>query len=243
LEHKAKIDLKNNNGTDALYIATWKQQKEIVKALIKHHAPVDTKGINEGTPLMMAYNKKNYYIFALLAHHSKDTLEVAMFLNNALNTDDKLILNALHQAGVSGNVAIGGWTGLQVACKKGNLTSVKMLLQCGAQINTKTAKGHFPIHIAARHTEDTQIIELLVTAGANVNSTDFSGYTALHIACKMEKYNIVKYLLNIGAKNNIKNKHRKIPSSLTNNTNILSLFGNIKGKFIGSKLSTSPSTK
>ena len=59
---------------------------------------------------------------------------------------------------------------------------VKLLLECGAEVDSQTINGITPIHLAAQR-GDEKVIEILLKFGANINSVDMYGRGVLHFAC------------------------------------------------------------
>jgi ankyrin repeat protein len=66
-----------------------------------------------------------------------------------------------------------------------NVTVIKMLLEHGADVNSKTSDGDTPLH-ALMHSctklPDTSVIQLFLQHGANVNAQNHRGWTPLHSA-------------------------------------------------------------
>ena len=68
-------------------------------------------------------------------------------------------------------------TPLGTAILKGDLETVKKLVEYGADVNEKS-NGMTLLMIAARYNK-TEIIKFLLSKGANVNEKDENGFTAL----------------------------------------------------------------
>ena len=74
------------------------------------------------------------------------------------------------------------WSPIHVACRQGNLETVKLLIRSGANVNTINAGGHSPLHEAAYRGYDGILIELLKKdAKPNMKSNQLR--TPLHEAC------------------------------------------------------------
>ena len=87
-------------------------------------------------------------------------------------------------------------------CKR-SYRSVKILIDCGANIENRNFLGITPLSRAV-DTGRSDIVELLINKGANVNveyrlSHKTQLYTPLTMACSMENKKIVKMLLEAGA--------------------------------------------
>jgi ankyrin repeat protein len=74
----------------------------------------------------------------------------------------------------------GVTTPLGIAISKGDVTTVKKLIEYGASVNEK-CNGMTPLMIAARYNQ-SEIITLLLENGANLKEKDEKGLTALRHA-------------------------------------------------------------
>lgn len=84
-----------------------------------------------------------------------------------------------------------------LAVKKGEVNTVQLLLQQGADVNTKDDRGNSLLMLSI--TMDYQdIFELLLSKGADTTVTDAGGRTPLLLALFMDKIEFVKYFLSKG---------------------------------------------
>jgi len=91
-----------------------------------------------------------------------------------------------------------GNTPLSSAVQNGNITSVKMLLDAGADVNAKNRNGDMPIHLAP----SVAMLQLLLEHGAQVNTPDRFGQTPLFHAAFNAAADQVECLLKHGAEVN-----------------------------------------
>ena len=70
-------------------------------------------------------------------------------------------------------------TALHLAVEAGNLESVSLCLESGAEVNAARANAVTSLHIAALK-GNLPIVRLLVDKGANIKTRDFERKTALH---------------------------------------------------------------
>uniref|UniRef100_A0A3Q3JZY8 SOWAHA-C winged helix-turn-helix domain-containing protein n=1 Tax=Monopterus albus TaxID=43700 RepID=A0A3Q3JZY8_MONAL len=71
-------------------------------------------------------------------------------------------------------------TALHWAAKHGNEDMATLVVNAGADVNTKSVSGYTPLHIAALHGH-RRILDLLIgTYGAKENLRDYSGHLASH---------------------------------------------------------------
>jgi len=108
---------------------------------------------------------------------------------------------------------------LFVACEKGRVKEVCLLVKQGADVNAKKnvhrqhhplGRSHTLLHIAAScgleggnsgyfsESNAVCIIDLLIRHGANINSRDVSMFTPLMLGCKYGNYFVCKALLERG---------------------------------------------
>src|SRR5262249_47009391 len=87
------------------------------------------------------------------------------------------------------------------------LETVKILLQSGASLEAKDSQGKSPLHIAARHY--SAVVELLLQHGADVHALDDDDTTPLIYAAIYCKHQIIKQLIDKGAKVNQATKEKK----------------------------------
>ena len=96
---------------------------------------------------------------------------------------------------------------LHVACAKGNITMVELLLKNGADILKRNRHGDGPIHIACKHSRLDVAKQLLTFNDCNPDQTNAHNDTSLHIVSRkggsseemMKNSKIVELLLKNGA--------------------------------------------
>jgi hypothetical protein len=86
-----------------------------------------------------------------------------------------------------------GASALHYAVMKGEMPLVSLLLQRGADVNSRTKSGTTPLHTAVLY-KQTEIAEYLIEKGADVNARSASGATPLGIAIAAN-YNTVEQML------------------------------------------------
>ena len=93
---------------------------------------------------------------------------------------------------------------LFVACEKGNLELVRLLIDNGANVNDVCVYGNTPLHVASEKA-NPQIVKYLIEHGAVLDTTNDRNESALHKACQMNMPKNVKLLLDNGANPDIPN--------------------------------------
>ncbi|XP_067354907.1 85/88 kDa calcium-independent phospholipase A2 isoform X1 [Channa argus] len=94
-----------------------------------------------------------------------------------------------------------GQTPLHLACERGDLVSVKVLLEeSQARTDIKDHNGETPMHSAAKQDSPAIIQVLCSRLCSGVNEVNNGGETPLHVACRMGRVETVRALLDGGAK-------------------------------------------
>ena len=92
----------------------------------------------------------------------------------------------------------------------------QLLLDNGANVNSKTDKGLFSLFLAAKSNNITSL-RVLLKRGVRVNATTHRCETALHVACKKGFAEVVALLLDFGADMCVRNRRGKMPLQLLPN--------------------------
>ena len=129
--------LSNNEGNDALMIASEIGLKELVKLLLEKGVDVKRKNNNGKTSLMFAS-----------ASNSQETVQLLIEKGARINS-----------------VNNEGYNALMYAIETGNYEIVKFLLEKGADINSQTLEGVTPLKVAKLNGFD-EIEKLLLEKGA-----------------------------------------------------------------------------
>lgn len=98
-----------------------------------------------------------------------------------------------HGAGTSIRTKNSGDTALHKACLNGHEGVVRLLLDRGVDVNTRTEIGETPLHIAARNGYG-EIVQLLLDK-ADVTAKDKDGWTPLYSATNFGKESVIELLL------------------------------------------------
>ena len=93
------------------------------------------------------------------------------------------------------------------AVKKGDMETIKSLLNQGADVNVKDNYGRYALHYAAWLHEDPETAKLLLDQGADVNVKDDDGRSALHFAAINGHTKTVELLLDWGVDMNVKDNN------------------------------------
>jgi ankyrin repeat protein len=96
------------------------------------------------------------------------------------------------------------------AAREGKTSTVKDLLDRGAQVDARDKYGSTPLHRAAIH-DHTDIARLLLDRGAEVDARDRDGQTPLHWAARNDHTDIARLLLDRGAEVDARDRDGQTP--------------------------------
>ena len=134
LNHGAKVNAAGTNGWTALMIAAARGHAEVLQLLLDHGAHVNTRDIYGWTPLMRAaFQKHPGAVKKLIEHKSVN-----------INAQDDNGATALHHVASKGFVEIA-----------------KILIEHGADTQSKDQQGHTPLMVASAH-HHKRLVDLLI---------------------------------------------------------------------------------
>lgn len=201
LENGADVNAASDEGATPLKNAVYARQSAAVKLLLEHGALVDVDGDSclpaaednlEVTRLLLAHHPEQAGLNAALSAAAAEHPEVAallleagaqadVFAASSLGLNDRIVelLDASPNLVNSEQADYPRQRPLVLAATNGQLASVKLLLERGAEV--QPAKEATPMQEAAGHGY-LQILDLLLAHGADVNHKDSMGNTSLHAA-------------------------------------------------------------
>nr|XP_026693317.1 transient receptor potential cation channel subfamily A member 1 homolog isoform X2 [Ciona intestinalis] len=186
------IDHQDNYGRTALLICAAHDKKDTAKLLVKSNADMKIKDGHGWTALHYAASEGNSYVCRLILQQAKDT---------------QLLHELQHMVDGMNN------TPLHVACEKGNLEAVELLLEYdvgGNLLSKENQKGNTPLILAAS-IGGLDIIKLLLKGNVDVNHKNNEGKTALHFAARFNHTDVLQYLVSRGANPRAEDGSRIIP--------------------------------
>ncbi|XP_016296471.1 ankyrin-3-like isoform X25 [Sinocyclocheilus anshuiensis] len=198
---KSGVDIKicNQNGLNALHLASKEGHVEVVAELIKLGATVDAATKKGNTALHIASLAGQVDVVKELVNNGANinTQSQNGFtpLYMAAQENHLDVVKFLLDNGSSQSIATeDGFTPLAVALQQGHDQVVSLLLE-----NDTKGKVRLPaLHIAARK-DDTKAAALLLQNDHNADVESKSGFTPLHIAAHYGNINVATLLLNRGA--------------------------------------------
>lgn len=137
------------------------------------------------------------------------------FRDSEIEVLKNMLENKLLEVNPSSLQSTSKRTPLHFACGTGQLKVTKLLIQHGANLESRDFVKNTPL-LEACFNKNIDLIKVLILSGANVNSRNKIGFTPLIYACTMkwniiERIECVKLLLEHGANPNIKSVKNKVP--------------------------------
>ena len=183
---------------------------EVLQALIDHGAEVNSINGETKTALMIACEEGNMGAINVLlnAGADPDTADAGCgetCLHYAVAGDcrkealEKIISHSADVNATNKNNV----TSLMIACRKGNIDVINVLLNAGADTDIADAYGYTWLHFAVEGGCSKQVLHAILGHGADVNATNKYNETALKTACEKGNEDIINVLLNAGADPNI----------------------------------------
>jgi len=210
------------DGLTPLHIAAANNHPELVKFLIENNADVNAVDKKTGqTPFMYAVNNFAFDVLEMLITPNlnekiKDNLNktylhyaarftvspiVEYFIKKGLNVnardnfDNTPLIDAV--------MMLSNEEELEYEDDNLMLTSIRILLDNGADVNIQNYDGSTALHYAV-DLGWMPLVKLLVERGANLNIQDEDGLAPLHCAVIQGYKEIAEYLLSKGADKNLK---------------------------------------
>ncbi len=185
LEEIDKIDpnLKDQDNESLLHYAVKFNSIEFARLLLMHNANPDVKNNNGDTPLMLSckMGKENF---------------IKLFIKFNANINEKNNF---------------GETALHMALLNGNIDIIKLLINEKTNLLQLTESNRSMAHYAVKSGKIAILKYVIERTNSSVNEVDGLGNTLLHYACQINNFDIVEFLVSLGACLHIKNKQGETP--------------------------------
>lgn len=205
-------------GWTPLQIAAGSGSFEIVKCLLEHGAKMDSAKL----PVFFAADSGALDVVCFLL----ETFNISpscldpdgnSLLHHAAESHSPELVQFLIESGIpidlQGSARL---TALERASREGDLRTVQLLVEAGAEVNSEGGRWSAPLHearnpfhhgiflygppiYAAAAGGHFDVVQYLVEHGADVNAKDCQGRTVLHAASRAENPNVMQFLQKLGA--------------------------------------------
>jgi uncharacterized protein len=230
----ADLELAEANGITPLQMAIANENIALARYLLERGANPNSKDAYGRTPLWLAVEVRNVEIGPSGIEHTNGVdraaaLELIRDLIkrganvNARTTDWPPTRRHLMRLGDLSWVNFIGQTPFLRAAFSGDVATMKLLLENGADPKIETEQGTTPLMAAAginwvvaqSYTESEEAsleaVKLCLELGADVNHANSMGLTALHGAANRGSDSIIQFLADHGAKLDAKDKEGRTP--------------------------------
>jgi ankyrin repeat protein len=231
----AQLELAEANGITPLQMAIANDNIALARYLLERGANPNSKDAYGRTPLWLAVEIRNVEIGKAGTEHNNNVdraaaLELIRDLIkrganvNARTTDFPPTRRNLMTLGDLSWVNFIGQTPFLRAALSGDVTTMKLLLENGADPKIETEEGTTPLMAAAginwvvaqTYTESDDAlldaVKLCLDLGADINHTNSMGLAAIHGAANRGSDNIIQFLADHGAKLDLKDKEGRTPA-------------------------------
>ena len=186
------LNMKNKLSQTPLHLAVLTNQVSLVRRLVVAEADLESRDQDGNTPVHLASRDNLLSVVkSLLEPFSKEELlkpNCTVVSNTTVH-----ILDIKNYEGLSC---------LHVAASNCNLEMVNVLLQYGADVNTRAEKSGRTILHEAAYSGDVQLVKFLLALGrqCHINAKTYDDYTPFDLARSRHHWSIVLELATAGAK-------------------------------------------
>ena len=203
IRYGASVNDEDVDGNTPLSLAVLHGHASIMSALVSEFG-CDP---NDGVSLHTACKHGNLsMVKTLIKHGARPNVHGNTPLSLALYKNTHFVLALVSELGCDPNDGVS----LHIACKHGNLNTIKTLIDHGARVNDRDVDGNAPLHLTVNGRKD--LTEALLKSGPNIKNSD--GRTPLHIACMCGNLGTISLLIKYGASVSAQDNYNNTPLSL-----------------------------
>ena len=191
-------------GWTPLHWASWMNNHEIIKTLIKRGASINPVGNHNETPFYLA-SFNGHKLSAEILIKSGANMNIRNSLGHAplhlisYNEHTEIISLMLSNFANINIRSIPRYnTPLHVAAWHGKLKSAEFLVQNGADIDSRMVNGGTAMHRAALNGK-LQLLDLLIDAGCEIDVLDIHARTPLQCSLQNKHFDCYNFLISKGA--------------------------------------------
>lgn len=202
------VHIRDNKGFTALHDAAWKGEADVVLLLLQYGADLEAQNSDDDTPLHLAACQGKLEATRALLEHARGAIVLlknklgrtplhgaAMVANGNPDITRLLLEHQLPPRRSAVHIQDNqGWTPLHDASWNGYCDVVRLLLQYGADLKSKSGNNDTPLHLAARQ-GNLATAQVLLENGAIVHVQNESRETPLHSAVSGGHYDVAQLLI------------------------------------------------
>ncbi|KAN0137681.1 Ankyrin repeat-containing domain protein [Lactarius tabidus] len=224
LELKADVNSQDDEGSTPLQRASQVQRErksDIMRLLLDYGANVNVYDKCRNTLLHFAASEGHIEVARMLLERGADVnfkndegLAPLQRASQVPQEGKSVVMRLLLDYGANADLYDKRRnTPLHFAASEGHLEVARMLLERGADVNSKNDEGLTPLQRASQIQQEgkSDIMRLLLDYGANANVYDKRRNTPLHFAASEGHLEVVRMLLELGADVNSKNEKGLTP--------------------------------
>lgn len=220
---------KKESGTTLLMWASGLNRPDVVESLVQAGADVNARDGNLTTPLMWASlggnsetvklllsNKASPAVIEMNGATAKDLLSMAISLSEKYNATERKRFEKLSEvkAIIQEQLRLNENNEevrqeLLAACKKGDLSGVRYLLEQGGDDNTRDPEFNATLLHWACYLDNPHLLLLLLENGANIEAVNLHGQTPLIVSAAMGNEFATRHLLYRGAEKSVRDKEER----------------------------------
>lgn len=208
LEAGANPNIPDAQGNFPIHYAAKAGNSSLTLSLVGYGADVNALNAHGQSPLVIATNKGMAMLCRALVKNGASMGQagypkaLSAIIQGGRTASDA---DAFSKANADGS--FGGRTYLSWAIAAGESGMVGKLLELGAAYDVEDEADplNLPLHLAAMG-DRVDVAELLTAMGADINAQNDEGETALHLALRSRRIKMVRWLLQRGARTDIRAK-------------------------------------
>ncbi|KAL0221712.1 hypothetical protein RCL1_001566 [Eukaryota sp. TZLM3-RCL] len=215
------LSLTDSNSFSLLHISSHEGHIQVTELLLELGVDPNILTKDHLTPLHLACSSGQLTTVELLLKSGSDpTLQDAKLflpLHFACSNNHppivSLLLSSPEWCHVINNYTSSKWAPLHYAVRYNYPEVCRILLEKGADVDTRKADLWASLHLAAANNLPS-ILSLLLSYEALIEARTDDGSTALHLACYFDSISCVRLLIQAGADPGVLNFNKKSPFSL-----------------------------
>ena len=229
-KHKADPNVQDHFHDTPLHVAILNRKLEVALILINELGcdPNIRGSLGGSSALHIACQMGNVSLVRALPKaniHAPNDLGNTPLHMAALSGEEKIVSCLISEFGCDPNVKGKlGRSALHIACKKGNISLVRTLIQHQAAAVVQDDNHDTPLHLAALKNRENVVLCLISEFGCDPNLKGALGRSALHIACQKGNISLVRTLIQHQAVAIVQDDYHDTPlhiAALNNKENVV----------------------